>query len=260
MLDKAIEEINPAENIRKKNLYKLMNEEAINILNDINLFKKYLDIQSTFDKYSVGNVLLILSQAPNTKQLNKTKQSLRDTEVLLIQPKKEKNSNFNNYKLYSSERKIKLNKYYGDNKLLLKGFLNLCPVDIKVVEKIDNELNVYWNNDMKLLYIKKGCEYKDLFEGLARELTKEELGADNTELSNFKVNCISYMILKKYNLDVSHYSFDKIPKDFLKENPKDIRSELNELKEGLMIFSNRVNSFFNDLYKVEMRKEKYKGR
>ena len=257
MIDKTIEKINPTEK-NDNNLYKLMNEETIKVINDINLFKKYLDKQSTFDKYSVGNTLLILSQAPNSKQLNKTKQSLKDIEVSLIQPNK--NSNFKNYKLFSSERKAKPNKYYEDNKLLLKGFLYMCPVDIKVVGELENEKNVFWNNEMKLLYIKKGCEYKDLFEGLARELTKEELGSKNTELEKFKCECISYMILKKYNLDVSNYNFNKIPKEFIKTNPKDIRKELNELREGLNIFSNRVNSFFNDLYKTNIRKTKYKGR
>lgn len=257
MLDKTIKEIHPVDNTNS-DLFKIMNRQSMNILKDIDLFKKYLDIQSIFEKYSVGNVLLILSQAPNTKQLNRIKQSLKDIEVNLIQPKKNHKKDFNNYKLYSSERSSKLNKYYNDNKLLLKGFLNMSPVDIKVIDEL-NDKCVFWDRNMNLLYIKRGSEYKDLFYGIAKELTKEELGSDETELLKFKINCISYMILKKYNIDTSIIKINEIPKDFIKNNPKEIREELNELKDGLMIFTNRVNSFFNELYKNNS-KDNFKGR
>ncbi|MBQ9024397.1 MAG: hypothetical protein IJ105_04170 [Bacilli bacterium] len=233
---------------------KVMNQTALEIVKDSNKFKQYLDLQSSLDKYSVGNLLLIIAQAPNTKQLTKMKQSLKDKEIILIQPKKTNKSNFQNYKLFSSERPLKKNKYYEDNKLLLKAFLNDCPVDIKVVDETEEEKNIYWNDFFGILYIKKGLEYNELFEGLARELTKEELGASNTELEKFKCKCITYMILKKYGKDVSNYKFDDIPEEFIKDDPIKIRKELNELKEGLNIFNNRVNSFFDEITKRNTRK------
>lgn len=244
-------------NKSKKELFKIMNNQTLKIVNDISLFKKYLDIQCKFEKYSVGNILLLQSQAPNTKQLNKEKQSLKDSVVYLLQPQKCKNQGFSIYSLFSSEREYKSNSLVSE-KLLLKGFLNKCPVDIKVVDSL-NDKNVDWNKEMNLLYIKKGSNFPDLFYGISRELTKEELGNDDSDLLRFKINCISYMILKRYNIDTSCIDINKIPKEFIKESPKEIRKELTELREGLTIFANRVDSFFYGLKKRNIKTD-FKGR
>ena len=240
------------------NLYTMLDNISLEIIEDIDLFKKYLEIQGIFDRYSVGNALLITAQAPNAKQLNQTKQSMKDKEISLIEPfnRKSKNGSFNSYKIYASER-IGSNYYKKmDNKTKLKAFLNECPVDVKPVDNIDNGLSVYWNNDMKLLYIKRGTEYRDLFQGIARELSREELGSKYNELEDFKCKCISYIILKKYDLDTSNYKFDEIPKELKKENAKEIREELNELRECAKIFSNRVDSFLFKDNKKQYKKNK----
>lgn len=53
----------------KKQIYELMDSEAQKVGEDVNEFKKYLDNQSKFGKYSVGNVLLITAQMPQAMEL-----------------------------------------------------------------------------------------------------------------------------------------------------------------------------------------------
>ena len=48
----------------RQEVYDLMDKTANEIKTDINKYKQYLDIQGRFDKYSVGNALVISATFP----------------------------------------------------------------------------------------------------------------------------------------------------------------------------------------------------
>ena len=50
-------------------VYDLMDKTADEIKTDINKYKQYLDVQGRFDKYSVGNALVISASLPTATQL-----------------------------------------------------------------------------------------------------------------------------------------------------------------------------------------------
>ena len=50
----------------RQDIYDTMDRMAMIVGNDGNKFKEYLDVQSRFSKYSVGNSLVILEKAPNS--------------------------------------------------------------------------------------------------------------------------------------------------------------------------------------------------
>ena len=53
--------------------YNNMDSMAMQVKDDGDLFKRYMDVQSRFEKHSVGNSLLILKQNPNTTQFKDKK-------------------------------------------------------------------------------------------------------------------------------------------------------------------------------------------
>lgn len=53
----------------REKAYDLIESTAKNIVTDIDKFKTYLDVQSRFEKYSVGNGLLITAQMPTATQI-----------------------------------------------------------------------------------------------------------------------------------------------------------------------------------------------
>lgn len=60
-----IDDIIPKSDFRLESindLYSLINSACEDIIKSEKNFKNYLNVQSQFDKYSVGNALLILSQ------------------------------------------------------------------------------------------------------------------------------------------------------------------------------------------------------
>ncbi len=53
----------------KSQIYELIDKTAEKIVTSGEEFKKYLDSQSKFDNYSVGNALLVTAQMPKSTQL-----------------------------------------------------------------------------------------------------------------------------------------------------------------------------------------------
>ena len=48
----------------RENAFDLIDETAQHMTNDGELFQSYLDVQARFDRYSVGNAILITAQKP----------------------------------------------------------------------------------------------------------------------------------------------------------------------------------------------------
>lgn len=53
----------------RKAIYATMDRMALIVGDDGSKFQEYLNIQSRFSKYSVGNCLVILEKAPNSTQI-----------------------------------------------------------------------------------------------------------------------------------------------------------------------------------------------
>ena len=53
----------------RQEVYDLMDKMADEVKTDLNKYKQYLDVQGRFDKYSVGNALVITASNPNATQL-----------------------------------------------------------------------------------------------------------------------------------------------------------------------------------------------
>ena len=53
----------------KKETYELLDNATDEVKNDIYKFRTYLDVQSKFDRYSVGNCLLIMKQQPTARHI-----------------------------------------------------------------------------------------------------------------------------------------------------------------------------------------------
>ena len=126
---------------------------------------------------------------------------------------------------------------------------------IKVEDVLSSGECVEWNSEENILYIQRGAEPNQLYQGIAREVSKAEMESDNKTLDNFKAKCASYMICKKQGLDVSNYSFNDIPESFKNLSSKDIRKELGDIKGSVEDFNNRINQFMESISKQTKNKD-----
>ena len=73
-VENAPQEFNKEDWVAKKQMereqtYTMMNDMTEKVASDAEAFKQYLDVQSRFDRFSVGNVMLIAAQMPEAKRL-----------------------------------------------------------------------------------------------------------------------------------------------------------------------------------------------
>lgn len=248
----------------RQEVYDLMDKTADEIKTDINKYKQYLDVQGRFDKYSVGNALVISATYPNATQIKEfddwkesgafIKKGANGIKILEPGDSYTRSDgssaiSYNVKKMFdisqtTSTQKPRTINY--DDRVKLTALLKDCPVDIKAVDEIPNSDKVaLWSKEDNVLYVKRGGETPTIFKQLAKELTRsalEETG--NTELDNFKCESTSYMLCKKYGIDVSDININSIPEAFKNMSASEVRNELTwddiDLEKGIINIEHNV--------------------
>jgi len=226
-------------------------------------FKDYLDIQSRFSKYSVGNCLLIQFQNPNAT-IFKDKKTWNDLGVQLVanpksfqilEPFKSERTGvvyYNPKRVYDISQTNSRNEYNSinyDDKQLLGAFIYNCFAEIKVVNSLENEiLGVKYEENENTLYICRGLDSKILFQELSKELGRIEMrDEEESTFKEFKSYCISYMLCKKYGIDVSNYEFRNLIGNFEKQtNAKELREKIDEIRVSFEKINERITECFEN--------------
>jgi hypothetical protein len=151
---------------QRNEAYELIDKTSTDIVQDSNKFKSYIDIQSRFDKYSVGNALLIFAQKPNAtiiKDFENWKKEIGDNfkinskekGIIILEPGEiytkadgSQAQSFNTKSVFDiTQTNVKdtpkTNNY--DETILLKALLKDSPVAMKVVDSLDNGKIADWN-------------------------------------------------------------------------------------------------------------------
>jgi len=259
----------------RQEVYDLMDKMADEIKADVDKYKEYLNVQGRFDKYSVGNALVITASNPNATQLKEFddwKESgafikKGENGIKILEPGDSytradgsSGTSYNVKKMFdisqtTSNQKPRTISY--DDKVKLTALLKDCPVDVKIVDMIPNSDNIAeWNKNDNALYVKQGGETPEIFKQIARELTRvglEETG--NTELDNFKCISSSYMLCKKYGIDVSNININSIPEALKNMSASEVRNELTSMRSVMQDINTRMSAYFETISKTPKNKE-----
>lgn len=256
----------------KSDVYALIDATAEKIVEDGKMFKRYLDTQSRFEQYSLGNTLLIAAQMPNATILKDYEGWINAggfpkknrTVIKILEPTdsymREDGTVAMNYNVkYMSDisqvnirQKPSTMKY--DDKLLLRVLLKCSQSEVQIVDRIpDIDRKALYDTEKDILYVAKGAEVPKIFHEVTQELAKQEIG-EETAIDTFKINCVSYMICKKYGIDVSDYNVTDIPYEFKNMTAKEIREELEPIHDALERISGRTSYCIESLAKQNKEK------
>ena len=250
--------------------YDTMEEMTTKIQDDGKLFQKYLDIQSRFEKHSVGNCLIILKNNPNVTQFRdkKTWENLgvnllpNPKSITILEPYKSKTNEviyYNPKKVYDisqTNSKAKAEKVYSNNEIA-QGFVHDCYAEIEVVDTLpDGTLGAYYDKEKNIVYACRGIDETLSLQTISQEIANVEMRTeDEGNLKDFKSYCISYMLCKKYGVDVSNYDFSQLPEELkTKEKGSEIRVELEQMRKNFKKINDRVTEYFEQNFK-ERRNE-----
>lgn len=248
------------QNKDRQEVYDTMDRMATIVGNDGIKFQQYLDIQSRFAKYSVGNCLVILEKAPDSTQIkdktswNEKGIELRESAkaIKILEPSKSNGRTYYNPKeVYditqtNSPKQEENIINYGDRKLL-EALLYECKVPRKAVDTLQNgEIGSEYNKDDNILYVCKGMDRETLFQTLCQEMANIEMqNEENSNIKNFRSYCISYMICKRYGIDISNFNFESLPQEITSQKePKGVRKEIDKIRSKFEKINNRMTDYF----------------
>lgn len=254
--------------------YSLIDKTAEEVVQDSEKFKQYIDIQGRFDKYSVGNALLITAQMPTATRLkdfegwkeaggyvNKGANGITILEPGDSYTNKDGNisQSYNPKKIFDiSQTNVrpnnKENKY--DEKLMLKSLLHECPVDVKVVDELDSGKMAEWNKTDNVLYVGREENTTAIFNAISKEIARSSFDSStDSQTIDFKADYISYMVAKKYGIDVSDIKLSQVPNSLQNLEPKDIRNELSSMRSVMEDMNSRMSQYFESIAKTNKSKD-----
>ena len=156
-------------------VFSLIDETAVSLAKDPELFQKFLDVQSRFDRYSVSNALLIAAQRPDMTEAADAKSwndkgvyvKKGETGTLILVPGEEYTKadgstavSFNVKRVFdisqTTATPVHRPSVQYDDRLLFRALFNDAPCNIQSVEPRDMPVsNVFarYRSEEDTLYI-----------------------------------------------------------------------------------------------------------
>lgn len=242
-------------------VYALADNTAAEVVSNAEEFQIYLNIQAHFSRYSATNALLIMAQNGDATQLrdyegwqDKGYNVQRNKRHIAILEQGDRyttdDGKTGNY--YNVKKVFDISQTNApprpspsvsyDERLLLASLIAKRPVPIEMVDELNT--GAVYDHSQKKIFVRRGMEAPDIFRSVSLALARAELaGRSETyqpEKAAFQSYCISYMLGKKYGIDVSGYSFEQLPEFISKAEPKAIRGELSEIRDTLSLMSGKM--------------------
>lgn len=236
-------------------VYGMIDDAALSLTAPEKL-KEYLDIHSRFDLYRPGNVLLIQAQMPTASRL-KTYDDWKamgagvrrgEHPISILKSGKQYTRDDGSIGQFTDVKKVfDISQTFNakpvrtpthpEGRALLKVLMNKSPVPAKAADNRPETMGAYYDPQSKVIYVRPGMETAGIFRCLSMEMAHAELHrsmGENYNRSDATVAayCASYVLCRQYGVDVSGYSFDNAPEVFSDKDPKEIRAELNNIREA----------------------------
>lgn len=244
--------------------YELIDRTAENVGQDGAAFQTYLDVQSRFDRYSVGNALLIMAQKPDATRLGDfdywkenggfTKKNEKGFTIL--EPGNEYTRDdgsigvsYNPKKVFDiSQTTVRTKEQPAvnrDDRTMIRALIYNAPVAIQSVEKISvPNKGAMFDLENRAIFVLKGMNAGDMFRSIASELALAEFANGDPAYDRnsyaFKAYCVSYMLCKRNGIDTKDYDFSRLPEIFTKMDAQEIRGELSQIRDTANDISSRM--------------------
>jgi hypothetical protein len=240
-------------------LFETSDNAALKVANSGEAFRNYLDVQTRLSRYSAVNALLVMEAKPNASRLGDfdywadKKCSIKTGEkgIPILEPHEyTKNDGtagvgYNVKKVFDisqvDTRKMKAEppKSY-DSRQLLKALIHKAPMAIRSAEEIPNGGGAMTDPQTGDLLVLKDMAFADAYRSVAHELSLAEVSHDRVIDPQFTAYCASYILCKKHGVETKDYNFDSVAGILKDMEPKDIKSELSQIRNAADEISGRM--------------------
>ncbi len=236
----------------RNEVYGIMDAATTRVLSNGAEFRHYLDTLSKFDRYSAGNVLLILTQMPEATQLRdfdgwkEKNANIKKNEkgIRILEPGDEyaredgtTGISYNVKKVFdisqtTARREQRMDR--PDARQVIRALMQASPVTVNITEDLPSDVGAHYDPGNGVINIRRGMSAQDVVRSLTQEIAHAELdgqdGKYNRGSSAFAAYCASYVVSQKAGFDVSQFSFDRLPEGYSDMEPQAGRSELTRIR------------------------------
>ena len=226
----------------------------------------YLDVQSRFPFHSARNALLIGAKSPQARRvcgrkewLSQGVEVLEDEKrlpIIILEPGKAYRrddgsigQNFYAKEVFdisqtSAQDQVQPQVSY-DDRLILKGLIASSPVPIRAVEELPQGRGAMYDPEQEAILVKKGMDAPDIFRCVSLEVANIQLARNNEgysrEADGYKAYAVSYMLCRRYGMDVNEYDISKLDSVFQGKDPKEeIPAALSDMRDTLKELNGRM--------------------
>jgi len=258
--------------IEREQAFTLIDDTAVAMTKDTKMFKDFLNVQSIFDRYSVGNILLIVAQKPNATNLanfDKWKEQgvkIKNGEksFVILEPGDEyKRADGSLGVGYNSKRVFDISQTNStqkvdpivrkDDRLLIKALMNNTPVPIIISDKLDNTTGSVYIPENKEILIRKGMVGPDIIRALSLEMAHAYMdkGNYNRSVSSFIALSASYIICKRIGIDTNAHILKCLPPKYAGLDAQAMRNELAAIRN----LANEISSSMSQVLNPPLKKQ-----
>lgn len=236
--------------------YSTQDEMARKITENGQIYKTYLDVQSKFPTYSVGNALLVTAQNPKATQLKDAEGWKKENINFAGKPNKiiileqgdvyqrddgTEAQSYNPKNVYDiSDMRVKkqLNAIPFSKESIMKSILSMSPVEVTIVANTFSNKLVNFNVDKRVIEVSERAKVEQTIKGLVREIASiHTLSFGESELNTFKNESVAYMVCKRYGVSTKDFDFEIIPEELKQMTPQEIKAELGKGRECFEILA-----------------------
>ena len=237
----------------RKEAYELIDATCSEMAAGGDSFRRYLDVQGRFDRYSVNNAILVSAQKPDAAQLkdkaawkaNRVYVDKEAQKITILEPSKEytrddgtKAVSYNAKAVYDiSETSAKSRQEAPEPKSmreLVSALIDASPVPFQPVA--DLELPAFYDSEQQTIFVRTDLNEEQLFVSMSKEVAAAVFDFKHNESrgdSEFKAYCVAYMVSSRYGVDTRGFRFDNLPKEYAEMETQDFKSELGSMRDVL---------------------------
>ena len=228
------EEWAAAKQAQRKEAYELIDNTCSEMMASGDSFRQYLNVQGSFDRYSVANAILVSAQMPEATQLkeyskwkaNRVYVNKDAQKIIILEPSKEytredgtKGISYNAKVVYDiSETSAKDRQQEQEPKSmreLVSALIDASPVPCVPVGGLSEEA---------------------LFVSMAKEVSAAVYDFkynESRDASDFKSFCVAYMVSSRYGVDTKGFDFSRLPSEYAEMDTQAFKGELGTMRDVL---------------------------
>ena len=236
----------------RSEVYGMMDTATESVLSNGEEFRSYLDTLSRFDRYSAGNVLLILTQMPEATQLRdfdgwkEKNANIKKNEkgIRILEPGDEyaredgtTGVSYNVKKVFDISQTTARREQqieHPDARQLIRALMQASPVTVNISEDMPLDVGAHYDPNNGVINIRRGMSAQDIVRTLSQEIAHAEMDGQDGKYDRgdvaFTAYCASYVVCRKIGFEVKQFSFERLPESYSGMEPQAGRSELTRIR------------------------------